>query len=60
MNKHVSKIINKLHEAKQEVAKYTKALATLQDVCEHKWHYKGHWHNDSLYRCSECNAEEWR
>ena len=59
MKSTLKELKNKLHSAKEVVAKYTAAIEALQEVCEHDYHYQGHGHNDSLYVCSICGKEEW-
>lgn len=53
--KNTLKDINKkLEESRKLVKKYSKALEALQDICEHRWEYQGHSHNDDAYQCSIC------
>lgn len=54
MKNAIKDINKKLTEANILVKKYSKALKTLQDVCEHNWEYQGHSHNDAAYQCSIC------
>lgn len=60
MKNIIKDLLDKQKAAEKLVKKYSEAIAGLQEVCDHNWHYEGHGHNDSLYICSVCKKEEWR
>ena len=60
MKNIIKDLLNKQKAAEKLVKQHREAIAALQQVCEHNWHYEGHSHNDDLYTCSICKKEEWR
>jgi len=56
----IAELQEKLFEVNRLAREYNDAIDALQAICEHKWEYTGHGHNDSGYKCSICSREEWR
>ena len=60
MNQVFKELYKKKSEALDIVEKYSRAIKALEQVCEHKWVYEGHGHNDTSYICTECGDREYR
>ncbi len=57
MDKAIEKILKDIEFHEKELEKLKKALAALQEVCEHpeeKQIYLGNNHNNAIYECKIC------
>jgi len=54
MEPHIDKLYAELYAAEDVARKLRKAIAALQDICDHDLEYEGHGHNDSYYTCAKC------
>ncbi len=48
-----------MKERKKLSRKSWKQIEVYKATCAHDWWYKGHGHNDDMYKCNICNEIKW-
>jgi mRNA-degrading endonuclease YafQ of YafQ-DinJ toxin-antitoxin module len=45
-------------EKRGELAKISKAIESLREICDHDWKYKGHTSHEDCYECIICGESK--
>ena len=59
MDATIKEILDKRALAEIIVNNCNKAIAALQELCDHDYIYTGHGHNKSYYECTKCVKRDW-